>query len=114
MSAFQVGSSTLLRTLPLAEADDARLEAAHELRQCHTHSRRVPGLLATCWEQFDNPEAEHQAEAAQCLLAAVDDAARAARTMLEAMGLARDVQEWEQKTKEPATPKPVTRGAYGK
>jgi hypothetical protein len=93
-SAFNVGTSRLKRTAPLPEVDDTRTGVAYELRECRLHSRRVPTLLDGCVASFQYDGACDPGEA-QVLLAAVDDAARAARAMLRAMGAGGYVEEWE-------------------
>jgi len=93
-SAFVEGSSRLKRTPPLPEPEDTRAGVAYELRECRLHSRRVPALLDGCVASFQDDGACDPGEA-QCLLAAVDDAARAARAMLREMGAGGYVEEWE-------------------
>lgn len=95
-SPFCAGTSRLKRAAPLPEpADDARTLVGYEARECRLHSRRVVDLLAQCLQGYQGDDGECDPEEAMCLLAAVDDAARAARAMLTAMGRADAVERWE-------------------
>jgi len=116
-SAFCAGSSALRRRrmpLPKADPDDPRTLAANELREASTHSRRALTLIANCWQDYEGGECNW--EEVMCLLAAVDDAARAVRGMLTQMGHSDYVERWEEtsaKFDQAPRPRgrPTTRGA---
>ena len=114
MSDFLTGISRLKRTAPLPEVDDAPTGAAYELREARTHSLRAVDLLLCCWKGYAEAGGECDPEEAVCLLAAVDDAARAARAMLSEMGQSAAVERWAEATERfAAQTKPRGRPATG-
>ena len=113
-SVFRRGSSTMRRDDPLPEGNSTYLAAAKELRDCRTHSRRVDALLDRCWAALlaDAEEDADLSGEAECLLAAVDAAASAARAMLTGMGRSADVERWERRDNPvDAAPRKTVRGA---